>query len=243
MTQAPDSPSSELPELETDHHSSQVRSSPPVFFLVCTVLAIIGFAAAAFYILSPASEPPEDAVSISTPELTPSSIEVEAETPDTDHLTQIPELENRLMMLIQQFKAQSELIEQLQGRFDGLDASMEQTVTRVTAELDRKISQLESTVTNQAAALDTRFTALEKNQKPQKAAKKKKPLWAPTLPFSLLSVDYWDNKPYAVLGYKGGLRHLNPGETLHKWTLTSLKTNQATFRYWNGVKRQLDVEG
>ncbi len=243
MTQTPDNPASELPELEADRHPSQVRSSPPRFFLICAVLVLIGFAAAAFYIISPLSESSEEVVFIADPKTVTPTDEVEAESPDTAHLARIPELENRLMMLARQFKAQSEQIAQNQQKLIGLDSTIEQATSRLASELEEKITQLESTVTSLAATVDTQLTALEKIQKTPKTTKKKKPLWAPALPFSLLSVDYWDNKPYAVLGYKGILRHLNPGETLHKWTLISLTSDQATFSYWNGVKRKLDVEG
>ena len=78
---------------------------------------------------------------------------------------------------------------------------MEQADSRTISGVEGWIAQLEGSITNLMATIDTRLTALEKAQRIQKTIKKKKPLWVPALPFSLLSVDYSDNEPYAVLGY------------------------------------------
>lgn len=242
MSQAPDSSVSELPDLEveTDCHTS---SKPPRFFKIGAAIIIVAFIAVVFLIFSPRGEPPEAELSPTDPETKASITEVKTESPDTTDIARIPELESQLMMLAQQLNVQSDLIRQNQQRLIDLDATIKQNTSRTASELEMRITQLESTVADTTATVDTRLSTLEKVQKTQKITKKKKPLWAPALPFSLLSVDYWDNKPYTVLGYKGDLRHLSPGETLHKWTLISLTSEQVTFRYRNGIKRKLDVEG
>ncbi|RLJ22476.1 hypothetical protein DJ030_01305 [bacterium endosymbiont of Escarpia laminata] len=242
MSQAPESSVSELPnlEVETDCHT---QSKPPRFLMIGAAIAIITFIAVVFFIASLQSERPEAALSPTDPDIKAPVTEVKTESPDAASIARISELENRLMMLVQQLNVQSDLIRQNQQRLIKLDATIEQIASRTASEWEVRITQLESTVADTTASVDTRLTTLEKNRKPQKTAKKKKPLRAPALPFSLLSVDYWDNKPYAVLGYKGDLRHLSPGETLHKWTLISLTSEQVTFRYRNGIKRKLDVEG
>ncbi|MBL3601649.1 MAG: hypothetical protein JMN25_17595 [gamma proteobacterium endosymbiont of Lamellibrachia anaximandri] len=242
MSQAPDSSVSELPnlEVETDCHT---QSKPPRFFMIGAAIAIITFIAVVFFISPLWSEAPEAALSPADPETkTPVTVE-EPESPDAASIARISELENRLVMLAQQLKAQSDLIRKNQQGLIDLDATIEQTISRTASEWEVRITQLKGIVADTTASVDTRLTTLEKTRKTQKITKKKKPIWAPALPFSLLSVDYWDNKPYAVLGYKGDLRHLSPGETLHKWTLISLTSEQVTFRYRNGIKRKLDVEG
>ncbi|MBL3529430.1 MAG: hypothetical protein JMN27_17545 [gamma proteobacterium endosymbiont of Lamellibrachia anaximandri] len=242
MSQAPDSSVSELPnlEVETDYHT---QSKPPRFFMIGAAIAIITFIAVVFFISSLWSEHPEATLSPADPETKAPVTEVKTESPDTTDIARIPELENRLLMLAQQLNMQSDLIRQNQQRLIELDATIEQIASRTASEWEERITQLESTVADTTASVDTRLTTLEKTREPQKTAKKKKPIWAPALPFSLLSVDYWDYKPYAVLGYKGDLQHLSPGETLHKWTLISLTSEQVTFRYRNGIKRKLNVKG
>ncbi|MBA1445569.1 MAG: hypothetical protein M3H12_08535 [Chromatiales bacterium] len=242
MSQAPDSSVSELPNLEVET-DCDTQSKPPRFFMIGAAIAIITFIAVVFFISSLWSERPEATLSPADPETKAPITEVKTESPDTTDIARIPELENRLLMLVQQLNVQSDLIRQNQQKLIELGAAIEQTASRTASKFEERITHLESTVADTTATVDTRLTTLEKTQKSKKIAKKKKPLWAPALPFSLLSVDYWDNKPYAVLGYKGDLRHLSPGETLHKWTLISLTSEQVTFRYRNGIKRQLDVEG
>ena len=242
MTQASDSPASELPNLEADM-DCHTRSKPPSLFLFGAVGTIIVFIAVAFLIFSSQSEPLEAELFATDLDTVITINEVESESSEAADTARIPELENRLMMLVQQLKAQSELAQQNQQKLLDLDAAVEQADSRTTSGVEGRIAQLEGSITNLMATVDTRLTALEKAQRTKKTTKKKKPLWAPALPFSLLSVDYWDNEPYAALGYKGGLRHLSSGETLHKWTLISVTSEQATFRYWNGIKRKLNVEG
>lgn len=242
MAQASDSPTSELPNLEADM-DCHTQSKPPGLFLFGAVGAIIVFIIVVFLIFSSRSDPLEAELSIADLDTVIPINEAESESPDAVDVPRILELENRLMMLVKQLKAQSELAQQNQQKLLDLDAAVEQADSRSTSGVEGRIAQLEDSITKLKAAVDTRLTALEKAQRSKKTTKKKKPLWAPALPFSLLSVDYWDNKPYATLGYKGGLRHLSASETLHKWTLISVTSEQATFRYWNGIKRKLNVEG
>ena len=245
MTQAPDSPASELPNLEADMdcHLRRAPSKPPRLFMIGAAVATVILGVAALLVVSSQGEPLEAELSATDLDTVIPINEAESESPDAVDATRIPELENRLMMLVQQLKAQSELAQQNQQKLLDLDAAVEQADSRTTSGVEGRIAQLEGSITNLMATVDTRLTALEKAQRTKKTTKKKKPLWAPALPFSLLSVDYWDNEPYAALGYKGGLRHLSSGETLHKWTLISVTSEQATFRYWNGIKRKLNVEG
>ncbi|WXG58872.1 MAG: hypothetical protein ROD09_09900 [Candidatus Sedimenticola sp. (ex Thyasira tokunagai)] len=244
MSQAPENSASELPNLEVDMdcRPRRTRPRPPRLFLIGAAVAIIVFVAVVFLTFSSRGELPEAELAPADPDTKTPITEIKPESPDAAYIARIPELENRLMMLLQQLKSQSELAQQNQQKLIGLDAAMEHTASRIASELEGRITQLKGTVTDTMATIDTRLTTLEKAQKSKKTAKKKKPLKTPALPFSLLSVDYWDSKPYAVLSYKGALRHLSSGETLHKWTLISLTSEQVTFRYRNGIKRKLDVE-
>jgi len=226
-----------------DCRPRRTRPGPPRLFLIGAAVAIVAFIAVSILIFSSRGELPEAELAPVDPDTKTPIIEIEPESPGAAYITRIQELENRLMMLDQQLKSQSDLAQQNQQRLTGLSATMEQTASRAASKLEGRITQLVGTVTDTTTTIDTRLTTLEKAQKSKKTAKKKKPLWAPALPFSLLSVDYWDSKPYAVLSYKGTLRHLSSGETLHKWTLISLTSEQVTFRYRNGIKRKLDVEG
>jgi len=243
MNQVSDTSASELPELKIDQRSGQVRSSPPKRYLVSATLVLIIFSAAAYYILVPMRTPSEEVVSIVEPEIDTAISKIRPESPDLTQITRIPELENRLGILVKQLKSQSGVVQQNQQALSDLDTTIEQGVYRFTSVLEEKIAQLESTAASETAALDSRITAIEKSHAARKTKRKKKSIQAPAFPFTLLSVDYWDNKPYAVLGYKGKLHHLAPGETLHQWTLNSLTAIQATFRYTNGTKRKLNLEG
>jgi len=243
MTQTPDTSASELPDLKIDQRSGQVRSSPPKRFLISATLVLIIFSAAAYYILVPMSTPSEVVVPIADSEIDTSISVIKPNSPELAQITRIPELENRLGMLVKQLKSQSDMVQQNQHALNDLDATIDQAVYRFTSVLEEKITQLESTGASQAAALESRITAIEKSHAARKTKRKKKSIQTPAFPFTLLSVDYWDNKPYAVLGYKGKLHHLAPGETLHQWTLDSLTAIQATFRYTNGTKRKLNLEG
>ena len=108
MIQAPDSPASELPNLEADM-DCHTRSKPPRLFLIVAVGAIIVFIAVAFIIVSSQKEPLETELFATDLDTEISINEAESESPDVVDVTHIPELENRLMMLVQQLKAQSEL--------------------------------------------------------------------------------------------------------------------------------------
>ncbi|MEJ1418922.1 MAG: hypothetical protein RPU91_17915 [Candidatus Sedimenticola sp. (ex Thyasira tokunagai)] len=244
MSQAPENSASELPNLEVDMdcHPRRTRPGPPRLFLIGAAVAIVAFVAVSILIFSSRGELPEAELAPADPDTKTPITEIEPESPGAAYIARIPKLENRLMMLLQQLKSQSELAQKNRQKLIGLDAAMEHTASRIASGLEGRITQLQGTVTDTMATINTRLTTLEKAQKIKKSAKKKKPLWAPALPFSLLSVDYWDGKPYAVLSYKGALRHLSSGETLHKWKLISLTSEQVTFRYRNGIKRKLDVE-
>lgn len=245
MTQAPDTTTSELPDLKIDQRSGQVRSSPPTRFLISAALVLIIFSAAGYYIFMPNSSLPEEVAPVAEPEIDTSISVIKPNSPELAQITRIPELENRLGMLVRQIKSQSDVVQQNQHALGNLDATIDQAVHQFISVLEEKIEQLENTEASQTAALDSRVTAIEKSHaaKSKKKQRKKKRIQAPAFPFTLLSVDYWDNKPYAVLGYKGELHHLAPGETLHQWTLDSLTTEQATFHYVNGTKRKLNLEG
>jgi len=243
MTQAPDTTTSELPDLKIDQRSGQVRSSPPKRFLISAALVLIIFSAAGYYIFMPNSSPPGEVVPVTEPEIDTSISVIKPNSPELAQITRIPELENRLGMLVRQLKSQSDVVQQNQHALGGLDTTIDQAVYRFTSVLEEKITQLEDAAANQTAALDSRITAIEKSHAARKTKRKKKSIQAPAFPFTLLSVDYWDNKPYAVLGYKGELHHLAPGETLHQWTLDSVTAEQANFHYVNGTKRKLNLEG
>ncbi|AHK80780.1 hypothetical protein M911_14230 [Ectothiorhodospira haloalkaliphila] len=106
------------------------------------------------------------------------------------------------------------------------------------ASLSEQVAALQGTP-NTLKALDRRIASLESAHRAATRARANRP------PFTLVAIDYWDNRPYATLESDGRHARLSEGDHLSGWQLHRLdpSTREARFIRPDGRMVSLSVEG
>lgn len=131
-------------------------------------------------------------------------------------------------------------IETAQAVVESRVSAIQNTVTSVqhaieNAVTSEQITTLEAQLDNGRAQLDARLAKLEERQRQRiKAATKQAaaPVAAiPTLPFQVLSIDLWNDRPYVAVSTSGVTELLAVGDHRAGWAVLDINrsTGQATF--------------